>query len=135
MGAGSKKRRKDFACAVQAVELMSYFFGEEVAQTDEYRFDKATVKGIIEAFEKTYDFSDDCSFWFEKVKAVAAESGFAADMKAYKAAPENYKGNVADVAEILRVAVTGRANTPDLYTIMQILGEKIVRARLTSAIQ
>ncbi len=135
MGTGSKKRRKDFACAVQAVELMSYFFGEEVAQTDEYRFDKATVKGIIEAFEKTYDFSDDCSLWFEKVKAVAAESGFAADMKAYKAAPENYKGNVADVAEILRVAVTGRANTPDLYTIMQILGEKIVRARLTSAIQ
>lgn len=68
------------------------------------------------------------------MKAVAAENGFAADMKAYKAAPENYKGNVADVAEMLRVAVTGRANTPDLYTIMQILGESVVRARLTSAI-
>ena len=134
MGVGGKKRRKDFACAVQAAELMSYFFGEEVTQADEYRFDKATVKGVIEAFLKTYDFSDDCSVWFDKVKAVAAENGFAADMKAYKAAPENYKGNVADVAEMLRVAVTGRANTPDLYTIMQILGESVVRARLTSAI-
>ncbi|MGN1061783.1 MAG: glutamate--tRNA ligase, partial [Candidatus Scatosoma sp.] len=133
MGTGSKKRRKDFACAAQAVKLMAYFYGETPENTDAQRFDKQTVQSVLQSFLKTYDVSDDCAAWFEKVKNAAAENGFAADMKAYKAAPENYKGNVSDVAEMLRIAVTGRANTPDLWTIMQILGEEKTRRRIAGA--
>ena len=132
MGIGSKKRRKDFACAVQAVASMAYFFDETFAPCDEYRFDKETVKSVICSFSETYDIADDCSVWFDKVKAVAEKNGFCADMKAYKANPENYKGSVSDVAEILRIAVTGHANTPDLWTIMQILGKERVLKRLAA---
>lgn len=132
MGIGSKKRRKDFACAVQAVASMAYFFDETFALCDEYRFDKETVKSVIRSFSETYDIADDCSVWFDKVKAVAEKNGFCADMKAYKANPENYKGSVSDVAEILRIAVTGHANTPDLWTIMQILGKERVLKRLAA---
>ncbi|HAC11081.1 MAG TPA: glutamate--tRNA ligase [Clostridiales bacterium] len=132
MGIGSKKRRKDFACAVQAVASMAYFFDETFAPCDEYRFDKETVKSVIRSFSETYDIADDCSAWFDKVKAVAEKNGFCADMKAYKANPENYKGSVSDVAEILRIAVTGHANTPDLWTIMQILGKERVLKRLAA---
>lgn len=132
MGIGSKKRRKDFACAVQAVASMAYFFDETFAPCDEYRFDKETVKSVIRSFSETYDIADDCSAWFDKVKAVAEKNGFCADMKAYKTNPENYKGSVSDVAEILRIAVTGHANTPDLWTIMQILGKERVLKRLAA---
>ena len=132
MGIGSKKRRKDFACAVQAVASMAYFFDETFVPCDEYRFDKETVKSVIRSFSETYDIADDCSVWFDKVKAVAEKNGFCADMKAYKANPENYKGSVSDVAEILRIAVTGHANTPDLWTIMQILGKERVLKRLAA---
>ncbi len=132
MGIGSKKRRKDFACAVQAVASMAYFFDETFAPCDEYRFDKETVKSVIRSFSETYDIADDCSAWFDKVKAVAEKNGFCVDMKAYKANPENYKGSVSDVAEILRIAVTGHANTPDLWTIMQILGKERVLKRLAA---
>lgn len=132
MGIGSKKRRKDFACAVQAVASMAYFFDETFAPCDEYRFDKETVKSVIRSYSETYDIADDCSVWFDKVKAVAEKNGFCADMKAYKANPENYKGSVSDVAEILRIAVTGHANTPDLWTIMQILGKERVLKRLAA---
>lgn len=132
MGIGSKKRRKDFACAVQAVASMAYFFDETFAPCDEYRFNKETVKSVIRSFSETYDIADDCSAWFDKVKAVAEKNGFCADMKAYKSNPENYKGSVSDVAEILRIAVTGHANTPDLWTIMQILGKERVLKRLAA---
>ena len=85
-------------------------------------------------FKEIYNHSDDASVWFGKVKEVAARNGFAADMKAYKENPAAYPGNVSDVAEMLRVAVTGLANTPDLWTIMQILGRERTLARIDGAI-
>ena len=68
--------------------------------------------------------------WFEGVKAIAREIGYADDMKAYKADPTAFRGSVADVSMFLRVAVTGKLNAPDLYTVMQILGEARTRARI-----
>lgn len=135
MGIGGKKRRKDFICAKQAVETIGYFFDSAFAPEYAYRFDNETVKKVLSGFKVIYDHADDCSAWFEKVKAVAAENGFATDMKAYKANPENYPGNVSDAAEMLRIAVTGLANTPDLWTIMQILGEERSLVRLQKAIE
>lgn len=133
MGTSGKKRRKDFLTASQAVGLISYFF-EGSEQESEYRVDEPTKKQIIAEFLTTYDYADDAQTWFAKVKAVAEKLGFATDMKDYKADPERYKGSVADVAEVLRIAVTGKANTPDLWTIMQILGEEKTKKRLQSAI-
>ena len=116
------------------MEFISYFFDETFAPEYAYRFDGATVKTILTAFKAAYDYADDCSAWFDKVKATAAASGFATDMKAYKADPTAFPGNVSDVAEMLRVATTGLANTPDLWTIMQILGAEKTIARLDKAI-
>jgi glutamyl-tRNA synthetase len=134
MGIGGKKRRKDFICAKQALETVAYFFDETFAPTYEYRFDSSLVKKILQDFKSAYSYADDCSVWFDKVKSVASENGFATDMKAYKANPENYPGNVSDVAEMLRIATTGLTNTPDLWTIMQILGEEKTLERLEKAI-
>ena len=133
MGVGGKKRRKDVICAKQAVESIAYFFDESFAPTYEYRFDNQTVKKVISAFAEIYDEADDNSAWFEKLKTVAGQYGFATDMKAYKANPEAYPGNVSDVAEMLRIGVTGFANTPDLWTIMQILGKERTLQRLQKA--
>ncbi|MBR2023671.1 MAG: glutamate--tRNA ligase [Clostridia bacterium] len=134
MGVGGKKRRKDFIYAKQAVESTAYFFDCTFAPTYEYRFDNGTVKNVLQGFADIYDENDDNSAWFDKVKAVAGNNGFATDMKAYKQNPENYPGSVADVAEMLRIATTGLANTPDLWTIMQILGKEKTLARLRQAI-
>ena len=134
MGTSGKKRRKDFTTAKQAVEMISYFFDSSFAPTYEYRFDSAVVKAVLEGFKQAFDYADDCSAWFDKVKTVAAANGFATDMKAYKADPTAYPGNVSDVAEMLRIATTGLANTPDLWTIMQILGNERTIARLDKAI-
>ncbi len=134
MGVGGKKRRKDFYCAAQATDFISYFFDESFAPSYEYRVEASTVKAILQDFKGVYAYGDDMQTWFEKVKSVAAAHGFATDMKAYKAAPEAYPGSVADVAEMLRIATTGQANTPDLWTIMQILGQERTLARLEKAI-
>ena len=133
MGIGGKKRRKDFICAKQAVESIAYFFDQSFAPAYEYRFDKETVNKIILAFAEIYDEKDDNSAWFEKLKTVAGQYGFATDMKAYKADSTAFPGNVSDVAEMIRIATTGLANTPDLWTIMQILGKDRTLNRLHQA--
>ncbi len=133
MGIGGKKRRKDFVCAKQAVEMISYFFEDTFAPVYEYRFDKEIVKKVLSGFKSVYSIADDSGVWFDKVKAVATENGFTTDMKAYKADPTAFVGSVADVAEMLRVATTGLTNTPDLWTIMQILGEERTLVRLEKA--
>ena len=132
MGTSGKKRRKDFVTAKQAVAEIGYFFGDRV-QKDAYRVDDGTRNAILSAFLVKYDYADDAQAWFAKVKEVAASLGYAAEMRDYKANPEAYKGSVSDVAEVLRIAVTGRANSPDLWTIMQILGDERARARLSEA--
>ena len=135
MGIGGKKRRKDIERAKQGVALIAYFFDDTFAPVYEYRFDKDTVNGVLSSFAAAYDPADDNQGWFAKVKAVAAEHGFAAEMSEYKANPSAYKGSVADVAEILRIAVTGMPNSPDLCTIMGILGPERCAKRLASAME
>ena len=66
--------------------------------------------------------NDDSNAWFEKIKAIASELGYATDMKQYKATPEAFRGSVADVSMFIRVAITGRMNAPDLFTVIGIIG-------------
>ena len=129
MGIGMKRRRKDFIYAKQTFELIGYFF-EENNDAEEFKFDKDTVKEILKEYLAGYDHNDDNSAWFDKLKKVADNLSFASDMKAYKANPENYKGSISDIAEVVRIAVTGRANTPDLWTIIHIIGEDAMKAKI-----
>ena len=129
MGIGTKRRRKDFIYAKQIFELIGYFF-EENNDAEEFKFDKDTVKEILKEYLAGYDHNDDNSAWFDKLKKVADNLSFASDMKAYKANPENYKGSISDIAEVVRIAVTGRANTPDLWTIIHIIGEDAMKAKI-----
>jgi len=112
------------------------FYDEFFSVCDEYpeNFDKECISGALKKFLETYDFSDDMNLWFEKVKKIADEMGFASDMKAYKASPESYKGNVADISSFIRVAVTGKRSSPDMYEVMQILGNDTVVSRINDAI-
>lgn len=131
MGVGGKKRRKDIERAEQGVRLIDYFFDDTFAPEYGYRFNKNTVNTVLDGFAEVYDENDDNSAWFAKVKALAPAVGFASEMSEYKAHPENYRGSVSDIAEILRIAVTGMPNSPDLCTIMKILGKSRSLKRLT----
>ena len=136
MGVGAKRRRKDLMYAKQIFELISYFFdGESAEEMDEFKLDEDMVSKILKSYLAKYDHNDDNSVWFNKLKEIADEHGFASDMKAYKANPENFKGNVSDIAEAVRIAVTGRANTPDLWTIVHIMGEEQMKERIKKHIK
>lgn len=136
IGRGGKKPRKDLATWADAKPYMALFYDEFFSVCDEYpeNFDKECISGALKKFLETYDFSDDMNLWFEKVKKIADEMGFASDMKAYKASPESYKGNVADISSFIRVAVTGKRSSPDMYEVMQILGNDTVVSRINDAI-
>lgn len=135
MGTGGKKRRKDIERAEQGVRLMDYFFDDTFNPQYVFRFDDNTVNTVLTEFAHSYDPADDNSAWFAKVKAIAPKVGFAAEMSDYKKNPESYRGSVSDVAEILRIAVTDSANSPDLCTIMGILGKERSLARLNAALR
>ncbi|MBQ7857506.1 MAG: glutamate--tRNA ligase [Oscillospiraceae bacterium] len=135
IGRGGKKPRKDLATWKEAKPYMGFFYDEylETPVFDE-RFDNATVCDVLKRFLDSFDISDDSGIWFEKVKTITGEIGFTTDMKAYKADPSAFKGTVADVSTFIRVAVTGKTNSPDLYTVMQILGYDRTVERIRSAI-
>ena len=135
MGLNLKKRRKDYINGSQILSTMDFYFDEKFKHVDDYRFDKEDCKKVLEAFRASYDYADDNGTWFNKVKDVAAACGFAAEMSDYKNNPEAYKGSVGDVAEIVRIAVTGYKNSPDLWSIMQIIGAERTLKRIDKAIE
>lgn len=129
------KPRKDFAKWMDVREKIFYFF-DELFQRESVEhielpknMDLAEAKRIIEAYSKAYNFNVDKDTWFENLKAAGAELGYTSNRKEFKANPEAFKGMVSDVAAVVRAAITHRANTPDLYTVMQIIGEEKVKNR------
>ena len=135
IGRGGKKPRKDLATWVDAKPYMGFFYDEFFSMIDGYPegFASEDIKTALEKFLETYDAADEMNAWFDKIKQIADSLGYASDMKAYKADPASYKGSVADISAFIRVAVTGKQNAPDLYTVMQILGEEKTRARIEAA--
>ncbi len=136
IGRGGKKPRKDFTVWRDVRPYLDFFYDDLFVIKDALPegTDAADVKAAIAAFKDSYDPADDMQTWFDKVKAIASSLGYAADMKAYKADPTAFKGSVADISAFLRVAVTGKQNAPDLYTVMQLLGKERVYARLDAYI-
>ena len=136
IGRGGKKPRKDFATWADVRPHISFFYDRFFAPEDECpaTFGAEQQCKAIEAFLASYCPQDDMQTWFGKIKEICPMLGFASEMKEYKANPEAFGGNVGDVSMFLRLAVTGRLNSPDLYEVMQILGEDCVRQRLTDRI-
>ena len=136
IGRGGKKPRKDLATWADAKPYMGFFYDEFFAVEDKYpeNFDKKDIVATLEKFLDTYDENDDMNTWFDKVKSIADSLGFSSDMKAYKQTPEAFKGSVADTSMFIRVAVTGKQNAPDLYTVMQIIGKEKTAERINNMI-
>ena len=132
IGRGGKKPRKDLATWADARSYMGFFYDElfELECAYDEKYDRADIRKVLEEFIKTYDYSDDMNTWFDKIKAIGESLGYTPDMKAYKANPTAFKGNVADISMFIRLAVTGKLNAPDMYSVMQILGKDRVETRI-----
>lgn len=130
-----KKVRKDVAKWSDLMQMFPYLYSND--ETTEYDFDEKISEELRRDFLREYiaqyNHDTDSSEWFENVKRIGEPFGFCPNIKEYKANPDAYKGSVADACTIIRVAVTGRRNTPDLYTILQLLGKEETLARLKAA--
>lgn len=132
LGRSGKKPRKDLVCATQIFEFIRYFFDDYFEIEDDLpeRVSRDDAAGILDAYLASYDHSDDQGVWFEKIRSMGSEWGYAAKPKDFKKHPEEYKGHVGDVSTVIRLAVTGRAQSPDIWEIQQILGEERTRSRV-----
>lgn len=135
IGRGGKKPRKDLATWMEAKPYMGFFYDEYLEKPvfDE-KYDTSLVKTVLEKYLAFFDANDDSGSWFGKVKAITEEIGFTTDMKAYKADPAAFPGTVADVSTMLRIAITGKTNSPDLYTVTRILGSARMIQRVKDAL-
>lgn len=130
IGRGGAKPRKDLVTWKDAKAYMAFFYDELFAPEYVYPENVDDVNAILDGFAAVYSVADDAGQWFDRVKALAAELGYCTDMKEYKKDPSAWKGSVADVSMVLRVAVTGRQTSPDLCEVMKILGRAAVLKRL-----
>ena len=137
---GNKKPRKDIAKWSDVKENIDYMYDSEFYnKVQEYPYqpaisDKEDISKILDLYiEKYYDENDDKQAWFDKIKALAVEMGYAGEVKEFKANPGMYKAHVGDVSTVLRVALTSRTNTPDMYEIMQVLGKERIAKRFNVA--
>ena len=129
-----KKPRKDYASLSEIKGQIWYMFDElftDVTYNFDPKYDKDTINEVLTTyFDKYYDEKDDKDTWFNKMKEMTDKLGFTSDMKEYKANPDKYKGSVADISNIIRVGVTTLNQTPDLYVILQLLGNKRIKERI-----
>lgn len=136
---GNVKPRKDISKWADVKDSIIYMYEDKFYNEEEYNFGKVSDKGEISKIlklyiEKYYNESDDKQTWFDKMKDLAEEVGYAREVKEYKKEPEKWPGHVGDISTVLRVALTKRQNTPDLYEIIQVLGKDIVVKRLNKFI-
>ena len=127
------KPRKDFACFSEIKTSISYMYDEFFAQeqADEVEIKDFYLASALEDYiNNIYDEKDSEELWFSKIKELCPKYGFAATTKDYKANPEKYQGSVADFCEVLRVAVSHRTLSPNLYEVFQVLGLKRVKQRI-----
>ena len=131
---GNAKPRKDIAKWSDVKDNISYMY-EDPTEYDFDSIDGEDAKKIAEEYIKIYDENDDNEAWFNKVKDLAGNCGYAREVKEYKENPDNWPGHVGDVSTAIRVIVTGRRNTPNLCEIMKVLGKDTVIRRLENAIK
>lgn len=132
IGRDGKKPRKDLMNAEQIVQFTKYFFDEWFTQEDALpeNIPAEEAVAILEDYLATYDHTDDNETWFGKIRTITEERGYAVRPKDYKKNPDAYKGHVGDVSTVVRLAITGRRNSPDIWAIQQVLGEEKTIARV-----
>ena len=136
IGREDAKPRKDLIYAKQIFDFISYFYDDYfiIEERIPEQVSDEDAREILKRYLETYDHSDDQSQWFEKIRTITADLGYAVKPKDYKKHPDEYKGSVAHVSTVIRIAVMGRSQSPDVWTIQQILGEEKVRARISELI-
>ena len=136
IGRGGAKPRKDIAIWSEVKEYLAFFYDQLYVPATEYpaNITKEDAIAILTQYKGIYSPADDGDTWFEKVRELGSALGFAAKPKDYKKNPDQYKGHVGDVSQVIRLAITGRTNSPDLCSVMQILGEETCQKRLDEAI-
>ncbi len=133
---GGNKPRKDISKWSDIKPYVEYFYDE--IYTPDYtmpeNISSDDAKAILETYKNTYNASDDKDMWFTRIKDMCEGLGFTPNVKEYKKNPDLFKGHVGDVSTVIRIAMTSRRNTPDLYSIMQLLGEEKVMSRIDDCI-
>lgn len=135
IGRGGEKPRKDFARLSEMPQAFAFFYDELYRVEDELPENPAVREDateILSRYRAMYCAADDREAWFDKIRTLSEELGYAARPKDYKQNPDAFRGHVGDVSAVLRLAVTGRKNSPDLYDVMQVLGETRVLNRLNT---
>ena len=138
---GNQKPRKDIAKWSEVKDNISYMYKDLFENSnEEYEFqkinEKAEIKELLTKYiEKYFNINDDKQTWFDKMKDLSEEMEYAREVKMFKAEPEKYKAHVGDVSTVIRVALTKRTNTPDMYEIMNVLGKDEVISRLQKCIE
>ncbi len=132
---GNAKPRKDISKWSDVKNSIIYMYDEKYYNNNVFEFQKINdlneIKDILKTYiDEHFDINDDKQKWFNKIKDLAEEKGYAREVKQYKENPEKYKGHVGDISTVIRVALTTRCNTPDLYEIMQVLGENSIKQRI-----
>jgi glutamyl-tRNA synthetase len=137
IGRGGKKPRKDVAAWKEFKDTVSFFF--DPIFNPEYVYPEVftpdDITGMLNDYRGVYDPADDNSAWFEKVRELSARHGCCPDMKQFKLDPTGFKGSVGDVSMVIRVAVTGRQQSPDLSEVMRVMGPQKVSERIDGAIK
>ena len=136
LGRSGNKPRKDLVYGRQIFEFISYFFDDyfRIEDTIPENVSDEDAAEILKRYLESYDHSDDQSQWFDKIREIGTEMGYAAKPKDFKKNPDQYKGHVGHVSTVIRIAVTGRSQSPDIWEIQQILGEKRTRERIGALI-
>jgi len=132
IGRGGSKPRKDIAKLTQIKDYISYFFDQ--LYKPEYEFPECVTEedreNILKDYYDSYDINDDNSTWFSKIKEISEKYGYTTNMKEYKKDPDSFKGNIAHVSTVIRVAICGRVNTPDMYDVLKVMGTDKVKERI-----
>jgi glutamyl-tRNA synthetase len=132
IGRDSAKPRKDLAKWNEVRDYVDLFFDDTF--TVKEQITNPDAKEILTQFKQSFDANDDSSAWFEKIKAICDNLGYAVKPKDFKNNPDQYKGHVGDISMVIRIAVSGKSCSPDLYSIMQIIGTERVFERIDNAI-
>ncbi len=134
---GGDKPRKDLVYAQQIFSFIQYFFDDYFEYESDWpeELSPEDRRTVLEKYIASYDPSDDNPAWFSKIRKIAGDLGYAEKPKDFKKNPELYKGHVGHISSVIRIAVTGRANSPDLWTIQQIMGKEMVEARIKKAME
>ncbi len=134
LGRSGNKPRMDLVYGKQIFEFISYFFDDyfKIEDTIPENVSDEDASVILQKYLETYDHSDDQSQWFDKIRNIGSEMGYAAKPKDFKKNPDQYKGHVGHVSTVIRIALMGRSQSPDIWEIQQILGEDKTRERISA---